>query len=437
MIRVSGPASRSALVGLLKDPRRRISPRRLHYLELTDSDGRVLDRVMAAWLPGPDNFTGEDSVEIYAHGGAMSARGILAALEKQGVRAAHAGEFTYRAFLNGRMDLIQAEAVAELIHSRSEAARRLALGHLAGSLGEVLSPLKEGLHTLLRDLELGIDFVEEDLDFVSRDEIISGVEQLAATAGKLLEGAGQGRLIREGVEVVLVGAPNAGKSSLFNALLAEERAIVTSEPGTTRDVLRESWLNQGVVFHLNDTAGLRPVTGEVEALGVQRSEALLDAAALNLWIIDGSSVPGRDERRRLSGMDPLRSLVVANKSDLDGYDMERCRAMIPQGVTVLSVSALEGDGLDALREALFKLAVEELPQVELETRVALNRRQESRLREMNRRLGQLSRAGIRNMETEILAGELRKALAELEELTGDRVGEALLEEIFSNFCIGK
>jgi len=429
VIRISGSRSLEALRGLAGDASFEPEPRHLHFLELRDGD-EILDQVMAAWLPGPRSYTGEDSVEIYAHGGALAARGILSALERRGLRPAEAGEFSYRAFLNGRMDLMQAEAVAELIHSRGEAARRLALGHLEGALSRTLAPLLAQLRALLRDVELGIDFVEEDVEFLPEAERDARVASLLADTESLLEGARAGRVVREGLDLVLAGSPNTGKSSLFNALLSEERAIVTAEPGTTRDVLRESWLREGLVFHLHDTAGLREAAGDAESLGVGRSETLLERASLTLWVMDGAREIEADEKRRLAELEPARCLVLANKSDLQGYDLERCRAALPEGLELVSVSALTGDGMDELGSAILERA---LPAAELEARAALNRRQEARIRGMRERLASIGKG----QETELVARELRSALAELEELTGDRVGEAVLDEIFAEFCIGK
>jgi len=441
VVRVSGPGAKASLEALTGDEAPpRLEPRRLHRLLLRDPGGEVIDEVLAAWMPGPRSYTGEDLVEISAHGGHETVRALLAALARLGVRHAAPGEFTYRAFLSGRLDLVQAEAVAELIHSHSEAARALALSHLEGGLSRRLQPLREELLTLLRDLELGIDFAEEDVEPVSRETVHERLEALRAEVAALLAGARGGRLVREGARAVLAGAPNVGKSSIFNALLEQDRAIVTEAPGTTRDLLEESWTHRGLVFRLQDTAGLRAAGeagDEAERLGTDRTEAALREAALGIWILDGARPLRDSERRRLAALDPGRDLVVINKRDLAGFDRRRADPFLPPGVRALSISARVGTGLDELREALFDLATGGAGQAILWAAAAVNRRQEARLAALHRDLEPLDRERVAALETELLARHLRDALSELEELTGARVGDKVLEDIFNNFCIGK
>jgi len=376
IIRISGPRSRESRLWLLGDAPDPLRERYLHRVNLVDEHRRPLDEATALWMPGPGTFTGEDSVEFIVHGGPLTVRRILAALFAQGLKQAEPGEFSYRATINGRMDLMQAEAVAELIHSRSEAEQRLALSQLRGSLSQRLSPLRDQLIALLRDLEAGLDFSEEDIDFVSRDSLDQAVSNLRTAAAKLLAGSEQGRLIREGLRVVIAGEPNVGKSSLFNALLEEERAIVTAAPGTTRDTLRESLNIGGLLFHLHDTAGLREGLEEAERLGVARSESLLDEAQLTLWLLDGTRSPSKDDLQRLAGLNESRALIVFSKCDDTAFNVPKLDTSL-QGITL---SAKSGEGLPALREALFEMATGEKGAEVLEVEAALNRRQESRLR---------------------------------------------------------
>ncbi len=432
IIRISGPRTRESLMSLVAQAPDPLRERYLHRVDLVDEHGAPLDEATAVWMPGPGTFTGEDSAEIIAHGGPLIVRSILGALFAAGVKQAEPGEFSYRATLNGRMDLMQAEAVAELIHSRGEAERRLALSQLGGSLSRRLAPLREELVVLLRDLEAGLDFSEEDIDFVSREGLDAGITRLRAAAAELMAGAGQGRLIREGLRVVIAGEPNVGKSSLFNALLDEERAIVTETPGTTRDMLRETLSIGGLLFHLHDTAGLRKGEEEVERLGVARSESLLDEAQITLWLADGTRPLSPEDLSRLASFDASRALLVWTKGDLPdfapaGFD----------GLRELEVSSLRGEGLDELRRALFDLATGERGAEALEVEAALNRRQESRLHALTDILEELDSATLAVLEADLLASRLRAALTELDELSGDRVGETVLSEIFSNFCVGK
>jgi tRNA modification GTPase len=436
VLRVSGPRARWALEAMLRTPAA-LRPRYLHRLELADAQRRPLDEVLAAWLPGPRSYTGEDMVEISTHGGSVTVRAILDTLYGLGLKAAAAGEFTYRAFLNGRLDLIQAEAVAELIHSRSEGARRLALQQLGGSLSRRVAPLRRQLLDLLRDLEAAIDFAEEDIEFVSRETAAATLAALRAEMAALLTGAADGLLVREGVTVALMGAPNVGKSSLFNALLGEERAIVTADPGTTRDLLRETWQQSGLLFHLVDTAGLREAAVEAERLGVKRGTEAEAAARLSLWVCDGSRPPLDKEAARLRALRPGRDLLLVNKADLPGFDPAPYAALLPAGQPCLEISALQGRGLTALKDRLLLLAAGGRQQELLELEFALNRRQAARLHAAQAVLERLDPRAVADLEPELLARELREALSALDELSGRQLGETVLSEIFATFCVGK
>lgn len=437
LIRVSGPAALASLLALLPASQRarRFVPRMQVLVRLRDARGVPLDEALAAWFPAPRSYSGEDSVEICTHGGPATVRALLGALYAQGVRAAAPGEFTYRAFLNGRLDLMQAEAVAELIHSRGESERRLALNQLEGSLGRRVAPLRERLLRLLRDVEAGIDFGEEDIEFVGAAEIAATLDELRADFEALIASAEDGLLVREGVSLVIAGAPNVGKSSLFNALLRSERAIVTDQPGTTRDLLSESWLEGGLRFHLQDTAGLRAGTDRAEELGVERSREALARAHFTLWVCDGSRFPTAAECAQLAARDETRTLLLLNKLDLPTFDDAPYRHLA-SGTRCLALSARDGRGLDTLRATLLDLALGGRGQEALELDFAVNRRQEARLAAATAALD-LGPEWAGDLEPELLARRLRDALAALDELEGREVGERVLAEIFSSFCIGK
>ena len=239
------------------------------------------------------------------------------------------------------------------------------------------------------------------------------------------------------VSVVLAGLPNTGKSSLFNALLGAERAIVTEEPGTTRDLLRESWVEGGLLFRLEDTAGLREARAEAERIGVARSEDAVARAQITLWVCDGSRAPEAEERERLARLDPSRDLVLVNKSDLSRYDATPYREILSSATELLELSAHAGSGLDALKSRLFELATGRRAGEAIELEFAVNRRQESRLAAAAAALEELSAEGLAALEPELVARQLREALAALDELSGRQVSERVLDEIFRNFCIGK
>ncbi len=436
VLRLSGAEAKASLEALIRhgDGSIELRPRHLHHTKLFDSSGLVLDEVLAAWIPGPRSYTGEDVVEISSHGGPTIVRAILETLYMLGLRPAEPGEFTYRAFMNGRLDLTQAEAVAELIHSQGEGARRLALKQLGGTLSRRIDPLRLRLVELLRDIEAGLDFAEEDIEFLSRRTLDETLDDLRRQFGELADSAGDGLLLREGVSVVLAGAPNVGKSSLFNALLGAERAIVTDEPGTTRDLLRETWQESGLIFHLHDTAGLREAVTMAESIGVARGQAALAVAQITIWVCDGSVKPTDDEVLRLSKLDGATNLLVLNKADLASFDPEQYREL-GSGIGVgLSVSAIDGKGLDELRLALFEMATGGRSIETLDQEFAVNRRQELRLRRAQEAIGT---EGLADLEAELVARQLREALSALDELSGRQVGERVLKEIFADFCIGK
>ncbi len=437
VLRLSGDRALPALIAMLL-PEDRPEPfvaRHLYHLLLRDGNGEPLDEVLAAWMPGPRSYTGEDVVEISSHGGHATVQAILRELLRLGLKAALPGEFTYRAFLSGRIDLVQAEAIADLIGSRAEQARRLALAHLEGRLSRRLQELRGSLLNLLRDIEAGIDFSEEEIEFVSTPAIATKVDAFIVSLDALLGSASNGRLIREGVTVAIAGAPNVGKSSLLNALLESERAIVSAEPGTTRDLIGETWSRGGIHFHLQDGAGIRSAESEAERMGVERSEVALASAGIAIWVCDGCQAPDAEEQKRRRTLVPERSLLVVNKSDRAEFDLRRSTLQAPAGLRVLKTSALEGEGIESLAEALFEIAAcsGELG----ETEVAINRRQETRLIEVRRCLEVLREVSPETWAPELLARQLREALQELDQLTGAEAGEQILSEIFSSFCIGK
>ena len=398
---------------------------------------RRLDEVVAAVFRAPRSFTGEDTVEWSCHGGPVPSRRVLDALLAAGARLAGPGEFSLRAFLHGRMDLAQAEAVADLVHAESESAGDLALSQLTGALSRRIAELEERLVCTAAEIEARVDFAED----VGGVEIPPLVRELLdgalAELDELLESAAWARAVREGVRVPIVGRPNAGKSSLFNALLGEDRAIVASEPGTTRDRVSEKLELAGIPVTLSDTAGVRDTSDPVEAMGVARSLAALEDAAVVLWVVDGSlpfEPAGDPLPTQLAG----RKVIVAlTKSDLGEVvdQMDPVRAMHASNGWSMSVSAVTGEGLAELRAAL---AVELGAGTSggLASAVA-NPRHTEALARARAALGRASAAASEGLPGEIVALELRESLAAIGEVSGRHASEELLERIFARFCIGK
>lgn len=396
-----------------------------------------IDEVVAAVFRAPRSYTREDVVELSCHGGALPARRVLDALLVSGARLAGPGEFTLRAFLNGRMDLAQAEAVADLIHAETAGAHELALAQLAGELSRRVEALAERVADTVAEVEARVDFAEDVGGVEVPDHVIAAIEAVDRDLADLLAGAPYARAVREGVRVPLVGRPNVGKSSLFNALLGESRAIVTDVPGTTRDRVSEAIELAGIRVTLSDTAGLRETADAVESIGVARAREALAGCAVALWVVDAAEPLGTEDQRIATALVDKRVLVALNKSDRLARsrtaDVEALLDGAPR--RVVAVSATTGDGLDALREALADLLEAGTLAGGLAGAVG-NLRHAEALERARTALGRAASAATRE-PGEIVALELRDALGALGEVTGRSVGEDLLDRIFSRFCVGK
>jgi tRNA modification GTPase len=409
----------------------------VHHAWLRDAEGRPLDESLVTVMRAPRTFTGEDVVEIGVHGGSVVAQRVLEAVLAAGARMADRGEFTKRAFVNGRIDLSQAEAVSDLVAARTTRAADQALAALAGRLAERTRHVEETLLDLLARLELNLDF-HEDVQAVGREAVAAGLRGAIAELGQLGERAAWGKRLRDGAVVVLTGEANVGKSSLFNALLEDDRALVSGTPGTTRDYL-EAWIDiDGVPVRLVDTAGLREASSEVEAEGVRRARKLREEADLRLHVIDASA-GGRGAAA--SGEEPeaaAGTLVVGNKSDLLGGAAPGGTgggATVAAGVDAL-VSARTGDGIASLRRRLGDVLA------------AAGARWEAGEAMPGERHAEAIRRALRSLERAVdswgdgateewIAGEVRDAAEALGEITGRTVSEEVLDRIFSCFCIGK
>lgn len=446
VVRVSGP---DALGFVDKGFRGKVplasSPsHRVHVGDFYGPGDELLDQVVATVFREPTSYTGENVVEISCHGGALVSRRILSALISYGCRPAAPGEFTKRAFLNGRMDLSQAEAVADLIHARSDRSRRSSLQHLRGELGARINQVRAELIRTAGLLELELDFAEEGLELTEKQKVIAQLEQTMGTVSDLLGTYHAGRLIRDGVKVVLAGMPNVGKSSILNALLRQDRAIVTEVPGTTRDTIEESLYIHGLQFRIVDTAGLREAVDRVEREGIRRSEDEIRTSDLVLIVLDTSRPVGKEERelagrlvRELRGNVP--AIVVLNKTDLAGPGNGKPDQSggIPNPRAMVRISALTGAGLDDLKETLFQVALSEgaghaesgLTVTSARHYDALKRARQS----LELALGSL-KAGAGG---EFVSVDLRAALDALGEITGAVTTDDILNEIFTHFCIGK
>ncbi len=399
--------------------------------------GTRLDEVVAAVFRAPRSYTREDVVELSCHGGALSAGRVLAALLAAGARLARPGEFTLRAFLSGRLDLAQAEAVADLIHAETASAHTLAVSQLGGELSRRLAAVAEAVKDATAEVEARVDFAEDVGGIEVPAHVVEAVAAAEAALATLLGGAAWARAVREGVRVTLVGRPNVGKSSLFNALLGAARAIVTAVPGTTRDLVSEAVEVAGARVTLVDTAGLREGGDEVEALGVARARESLETSAVVLWVVDRAALLAEEDRRIAEQLAGRRVLVALNKSDLppvvEADEIESLLDGAPH--RVVAVSARCGDGVAELTDALAALLGADRAGG-LAGAVG-NRRHAEALERARAALARATGAARAGAPGEIVALELRDGLSAIGEVTGESVDEDLLERIFSRFCVGK
>jgi tRNA modification GTPase len=424
-VRVSGPLALGVAAQLLG---RAPTPRMAHYLHWRDDAGEVIDDGLLLFFPAPHSYTGEDVLELQGHGNPLLLQQTLRRCLQLGARMARAGEFTERAFLNGRLDLAQAEAVADLIAASSEAALRAARRSLAGVFSQRAQALVEAVIAARVWLEAALDFPEEEIDFLSSPALAERLQAVRDEAAHLLAEAERGRRLRDGLHVVIVGAPNAGKSSLLNALAGEERAIVTAQAGTTRDLLREAVRVDGVEITLVDTAGLREAAEAIEAEGIRRARAELGGADLALAVLDD-----RHSERDQAALAPEvaevpRVLWLHNKCDLSGH----AAGASPVAPGHLWLSAPTGAGLSALHQALREAAGAGAEGGSFSART----RHVQALTEAD---AALTRAVdcMQHGQGELAAEELRTAQAALEAIAGRFSADDLLGRVFADFCIGK
>ncbi|NGN99980.1 tRNA uridine-5-carboxymethylaminomethyl(34) synthesis GTPase MnmE [Grimontia sp. S25] len=434
IIRVSGPKAKEVALAVTG---RELPVRRAEYLPFNDEQGNALDQGIALYFQAPNSFTGEDVLELQGHGGPVIMDMLIKRIvDIDGVRTARPGEFSERAFLNDKLDLAQAEAIADLIDASSEQAAKSALQSLQGAFSGKVNTLVEALIHLRIYVEAAIDFPDEEIDFLSDGKVAADLDNIISSLDDVRKAANQGAIMREGMKVVIAGRPNAGKSSLLNALSGKESAIVTDIAGTTRDVLREHIHIDGMPLHIIDTAGLRDASDEVERIGIERAWDEIAQADRVLFMVDGTTTDATSPEEiwpefidRLP--ENIGMTVIRNKADMTGETLGICHASQP---TLIRLSAKTGAGVDALREHLkacmgFSGATE--------GGFMARRRHLEALDAAARHLdiGKEQLEGY--MAGEILAEELRIAQQHLSEITGEFSSDDLLGRIFSSFCIGK
>jgi tRNA modification GTPase len=435
VVRLSGPQSLSIADASFR-PAGKTSPvpsaaptHTIHFGKIV-RQGRVLDEVLLAVMRAPRSFTRQDVVEITCHGGLLPAKLVLDTLLENGARLAAPGEFTRRAFLNGRIDLAQAEAVADLIHSRTELALAAANEQLAGKLSQRINLLRDDLMKTLAHLEAHIDFPDEDIAPDTRETLIGRLQAGVAFTDQLLRTANEGRILRRGIRAAIIGRPNVGKSSLLNQLLGHDRAIVSRIPGTTRDTIEETANVRGIPVIFIDTAGLREASDEIELEGIRRSRGALADAELILQVLDAAEPLTAADQTLLSEFAQKKRLLIRNKIDLP------VRLKLPPGILALDVCCLTGKGIEEVKDAIKEKVWAGEIQAEM-WQVMINARHQDALQRAREAIGRTVAALRDGLGLELAALDLRIATNAVGEIVGKTTTDDLLDAIFSQFCIGK
>lgn len=435
VVRLSGSDAEKYLQRLFRPSRGSfpLKSHRLYHGHFFSWDGRILDEVLAVIMREPRSYTREDVVEIHSHGAPYVVKKISESFVRVGARMAFPGEFTQRAFLHGRLDLSRAEAVIDLIRARSEKSVSVALQQLQGGLGRSIMEIRENLSDLLALIEADLDFPEEEVPSLHMEGVRENTCSALQKIGKLSDSFEFGRIAREGLGIILVGRPNVGKSSLLNALLGEDRAIVSEIPGTTRDTIEEGWSLEGFPLRLIDTAGIHNSHDPLETEGMRRTQEKIQSADLLLLVVDGSREPGDDDFQALAVCSGKPTLLILNKSDLGTAGMPPIFSDLP----FVSVSARTGGGLEQLKRMVIDHVAGDHERFEAEDSTILSSRRhwESLLR--CRESLERFQAGLEVSPWECLSVELRDAIQALGEITGETLSENVLKRIFNRFCIGK
>jgi len=442
IVRVSGPKAIDAVKNIFKPLREKdlsiVKTYTVHYGKIINPiDQAYIDEVLVTVMRAPKSYTGEDVVEVNCHGGVVAVEKVLELILKQGVRLAEPGEFTKRAFLNGRIDLSQAEAVIDIIRAKTEAGLRIAGRQLSGELKEKINTLRQKIIHLIAHIEVSIDYPEYEFDEVSPQVSIKNLDELILQVSKLLLSYERGKIFKEGITAVIAGKPNVGKSSLLNALLRKKRAIVTDIPGTTRDVI-EDYLNlKGIPVKVVDTAGIRETEDLVEKLGVEKTREYLNEADVTLFVVDGQQGIDENDLKILNLINKEKSLLVLNKIDLITNDLNLEEYSQKTGVKmIVPFSAKNLTGLETLENKLYELL---LPEQEALTESALvsNLRHKNYLEKALLALSSAKNLVLAGEPEDIVAIDLKEALTALGAITGETLGEDIINEIFAQFCVGK
>lgn len=441
IVRMSGPKSLDVACKVFEgkkvDSLKNVSNRRLTYGYILDPESnKKIDEVLIVYMKAPYTYTKEDVVEIYCHGGIISVRRILEILLDNGARLAEPGEFTKRAFLNGRLDLSQAEAVIDVIRAKTDTSFDVSLGQLEGSLSKSISNIMNILLGMLAHIEASIDFPEDELEEVTYDELLEEGNKVLSGIDKLLNTSDRGKILREGLNTVILGKPNVGKSSLLNALLRENRAIVTNVPGTTRDIIEEYINIDGIPLKIVDTAGIRDTKDLVERIGVDKAKEMVDKADLVIAVFDASRDLSNEDFQIFELIENKKAIILFNKTDLPNvYDISKLENLA-KGKKVISTSISEGKGIElvenTIKEMFYSGDVYSKDDV-----IITNVRHKKQLEKAKDSICDAIEGIKFNIPLDCVEVDIRSCWESLGEISGDVVSEDIIDKIFSEFCIGK
>lgn len=440
IVRMSGSSSLSIIKDIFLPNYGQFKTTQSHkitYGHIIDSETKeIIDEVLVNVMLAPKTYTREDIVEINCHGGSIPISRVLELILKMGARLAEPGEFTKRAFLNGRIDLAQAEAVADIIRAKTDLSLKIAVGQLKGHLSKKINEINSKIIELLASVEASIDFPDEDLDFIAYDEINKQIKEIIDELNKIMKSAEEGKMITEGIKGVIVGRPNVGKSSLFNALLREKRAIVTAIPGTTRDPIEEFINIDGVPLKITDTAGIRETDNIIEIESIDRTMSYLDQADLIMLVLDNSEALTDDDRNIISHISDKRAIIIVNKTDLSQLlDIKELTELAgDRHITYISV--IDESDLDKLKTAI-RDAIIDKDFIQTDPIFVTKIWQKNAIRKAIESLEFAESSIQAEMPPEIIAVDLRGSLKNLGEITGETASEEILNQIFARFCIGK
>lgn len=407
----------------------------MKYGHIIDENNNIIDEVLVSYFKAPKSYTTENMCEINSHGGFIVERRILEECLKNGAIMAEPGEFTKRAFLNGRIDLIQAESVIDLINSKSEKEAKASISQLEGNLSKNINEIKENLLDLMADVEASIDYPEYDIEEVTNNKILSVINEIKVKLEKLSSSFKNGKVLREGIKTAIVGKPNAGKSSLLNNILNEERAIVSDKKGTTRDTIEEFVTINGISLKLIDTAGIRNTTDEIEKIGVEKSKKIIDDAELVIAIFDGSHALENEDYEILNLIGNKNAILLVNKIDIvDGSLV--INELKKYNKDIIKISAKTGNGVENLYDRIYEMY--KINDIELDDgEILTNIRHKGQIDEAIKSINAVKDTIDNHMPVDIIEIYLKQVLADLGKITGDDISEDIINEIFSKFCLGK